>query len=212
MKFSYDFLVSLKNTLYVNLWYAFHLLVVFQSLSCTWLFKTSWTAAYEDPLSFTVAQNLLKFISIESAMVSNHLILYCPLLLLPSTFLSIKVFPMSWLSASGGQSIGASASASILQISIQDWFPLGWTGWISLQSKGLWRVFSNTTFQKHQFFSAQLSLWSNSHIDTWLLEKSIVLTIKTFVGKVMFLLFTLSRFVIVFLSRSKYLLISWLQS
>ena len=90
MKFSYDFLVSLKNTLYVNLWYAFHLLVVFQSLSCTWLFKTSWTAAYEDPLSFTVAQNLLKFISIEKMMSSNHLILGHPLL--PSIFLSIRVF------------------------------------------------------------------------------------------------------------------------
>jgi len=73
--------------------------------------------------------------------------------------------------ASGGQNIGASASASVLLMNIQDWFPLGWTGWISLQSKGLSRVFSNTTVQKHQFFSAQLSLWSNSHIQTWLLEK-----------------------------------------
>ena len=72
---------------------------------------------------------------------------------------------------SGGQSIGASASASVLPMNIQDWFPLGWTGWISLQSKGLSRVFSNTTVQKHQFFNAQLSLWSNSHIHTWLLEK-----------------------------------------
>jgi len=73
--------------------------------------------------------------------------------------------------ASGGQNIGASASASVLLMNIQDWFPLGWTGWISLQSKGLSRVFSNTTVQKHQFFSAQLSLWSNSHIQTRLLEK-----------------------------------------
>ena len=67
--------------------------------------------------------------------------------------------------------LGISALASVLPMNIQDWFPLGWTGWISLQSKGLSRVFSNTTVQKHQFFSAQLSLWSKSHIHTWLLEK-----------------------------------------
>ena len=73
--------------------------------------------------------------------------------------------------AFGGQSIGVSASASVLPMTIQDWFPLGWTGWISLQSKGLSRVFSNTTVQKHQFFGAQLSSQSNSHIHTWLLEK-----------------------------------------
>ena len=80
-------------------------------------------------------------------------------------------FPMSGLFASGGQSIGASASASVLPMNIQDWFPLGWTGWISLQSKGLSRVFSNTTVQTHQFYGAQLCLWSNAHIHTWLLEK-----------------------------------------
>ena len=79
-------------------------------------------------------------------------------------------FPMSWLFASGGQSIGA--SASVPPMNIQGWFPLGWTGWISLQSKGLPRVFSSTTIQKHQFFSAQPYLWSNSHICTWLLEKT----------------------------------------
>ena len=81
-------------------------------------------------------------------------------------------FPVSWLFTSGGQNIGTSTSASILPMSIQDWFPLGLTGLISLQSKGLSRVFSNTTVQKHQFFGIQLSLWSNSHIHTWLLEKS----------------------------------------
>ena len=82
-------------------------------------------------------------------------------------------FPLSQFFPSGGQRIGASASASasVLPVNIQDWFPLGWTSWISLQSKGLSRVFSNTTVQKHQFFSAQLSLWSNSHIHSWLLEK-----------------------------------------
>ena len=78
-------------------------------------------------------------------------------------------FQMSQLFTSGSQSIGASASASVLPMNIQDWFPLGWTGWISLQSKGLPRVSSDTTLQKHQFLGAQLSLWSNSHIHTWLL-------------------------------------------
>ena len=80
-------------------------------------------------------------------------------------------FLMTQLFASGGQSIGVSASASVLPMNIQDWFPLGLTGMISLKSKGLSRVFSNTTAQKHQFFSAQLSLYPNSHIHTWLLEK-----------------------------------------
>ena len=80
-------------------------------------------------------------------------------------------FPMSQFFNSGGQTIGVSAWVSILPMNIQDWFPLGWTCWISLQSKGLSRVFSNTTVQKHQFLSAQLSFWSNSHIHTWLLEK-----------------------------------------
>ena len=78
-------------------------------------------------------------------------------------------FQMSWFFASGGQSIGVSASQSVLPMNIQDWFPLGWIGWISLQSKGLSRVFSNTTAQKHRFFNAQLSF--NSQIYTWLLEK-----------------------------------------
>ena len=80
-------------------------------------------------------------------------------------------FPKSQFFASGGKSIGVSTSASVFPMNTQDWSPLGWTGWISLQSKGLSRVFSNTTVQKHQFFSAQLFLGSNSHICTWLLEK-----------------------------------------
>ena len=92
------------------------------------------------------------------------------LLLLPSIFPSISIFS-SELSASGGQSTGASASASVLPMNIQDIFPLGLTGLISLQSKGLSRVFSNTTVQKHQFYGAQFSLQSNSHTHTWLLEK-----------------------------------------
>ena len=104
-------------------------------------------------------------------MPPNHLVLCCPLLFLPSLFLSIRVFSNESPFASGSQSIGASASTSVPPMNIQDWSPLGWTRWISLQSKGLSRVFSNTTVQKHQFFSAQSSLWSNLHICTWLLEK-----------------------------------------
>ena len=80
-------------------------------------------------------------------------------------------FQMSWFFTSGGQNIGVSGSASVLPTNIQDWFSLGLTGWISLKSKELSRVFSNTTVQKHQLFGAQLSWWSNSHIHTWLLEK-----------------------------------------
>ena len=122
------------------------------------------------------------------------------------------LFQWTQFFASGGQSIGASASASVLPMNILDWFPLGWTSWISLQSKGLSRVFSNTTVQKHQFFGAQLSLVQLSH---WYMTtgKTVALTRQTFVGKVMSLLFNaLSRLVIYFLPRSKHFLISWLQS
>ena len=89
----------------------------------------------------------------------------------PQSFPASGSFPMSQLFTSGGQSIGVSASKSVLPTNTQDWPSLGWTGWISLQSKGLSRVFSNTTVQKHQFFSTQLSSQSNSHIHTWPLEK-----------------------------------------
>ena len=89
----------------------------------------------------------------------------------PQSFPALESFPMSQLFAWGGQSIGVSASASVLPMNTQDWSPLGWTGWISLQSQGLSRVFSNTTVQKHQFFTAQLSSPSNSHIHMWPLEK-----------------------------------------
>ena len=88
----------------------------------------------------------------------------------PQSFSASGSFEMSQLFTSGGPNIGVSASTSVLPVNTQDWSPLGWTGWISLQSKGLSRVFSNTTVQKHQFFGAQLSLQSKSHIHTWLLE------------------------------------------
>ena len=152
--------------------------------------------------------------SIESVMSSNHLILYCPLLLLPLIFPSIGVFSNEWVFCirwpkywSFSFSISPSSEYSGLNSFRMDWCL------ISLQSKGLSRVFSNTTVQEHQFFDSRLSLQSDSHIHSWLLEKTIALTRQTFVGKVMSLLFNmLSRLVINFLRRSKHLLISWLQS
>ena len=111
-----------------------------QSLSHVHLFVSPGTAACQASLCMTNTSRLLKLMSIDSVMPSNHLILYHPLLLLPWILPSIRVF------------------ASVLLMNIQDWFPLGWIGWISLQSKGLSRVFSNITVQKHQFFGAQLSL------------------------------------------------------
>ena len=131
---------------------------------------TPWIAAHQASLSIIKSQSPPKPMSIESVVPSNHLILCFPLLLLPSVFPRIRVFsnksalhirwPKYW-------SFSFNISPSNEQ---PDWSPLGWTGWISLQSKGLSRVFSNTTVQKYQFFGTQLSLWSNSHIHTWLLE------------------------------------------
>ena len=137
-----------------------------QSLSRVQLFATPWTAARQASPSITISQSLLKLMAIESVMPSNHLFL-CHPLLLPSIFPSIRVFSYESIL----QSTGVSASASVLPMNIQDWFPSGWTGWISFLTKGLSRVFSNTTVQKHQFFSIQLSSQSNSHIHTWPLEK-----------------------------------------
>ena len=142
-----------------------------QLLSRVRLFATPWTTAHQASLSITNSWSLPKLLSIESVMPSSHLILCRPLLLLPSIFPSLLgSFKMSQLFISDGQSIGVSPSISVLPMNTQDWSPWGWTGWISLQSKGLSRVFSNTTVQKHQFFSTLPSLWSNSHIHTWLLE------------------------------------------
>ena len=142
-----------------------------QSLSRVWLFATPWIAACQASLSITNSPSSLRLRSIESVMPSSHLILCRPLLFLPSVFPASGSFPMSQLFAAGSQSIGVSASASVLPMNTQNWFPLGWTDWISLQFKGLSRVFSSTTVQKHQFFGAKLSSQSNSHIHTWPQEK-----------------------------------------
>ena len=129
-----------------------------QLLSHVQLYETPWTVVSQASLAITKSRSWLKFMFIESVIPSNHLILWRLLLLLPSIFPSIRVFPVSQFFASGGQRIGASALASVLPMNIQDWFPLGWTSFISLQCKGLSRIFSNTTIQNHQFFGTQLSL------------------------------------------------------
>ena len=133
---------------------------------------TPWTAARQASLSFTISRRLLKLMYVESMMPSNHLILCRPLLFLASVFPSIRVFFSEWLFSSGIQSIGASASASVLPMNIQGWFPLGWTGWISLQSKGLSRVFSSTTAQKHHIFPGCVC-W-RSHNDTELMSLQVL--------------------------------------
>ena len=140
--------------------------------SRVWLFATPWTATHQTSLSITSSLSLLKFMSIKSVMPSNHLILCVPFSSCLQSFPASRPFLMSRLFASGGQSIGASASATVLPVNIQDWFPLGLTDLISLQSKGLSRVFSNTTVQKHQFFGAQPSLWvqlslAQGHTKVW---------------------------------------------
>ena len=149
------------------------MIIVVQSLSRVRLFVTPCTACSMP--GFPVLYYFLKFVQTHVHWVSDVIQPSHPLssrpLSPPSVFPSIRLFLMSWLFISGSQSIGVWASASVLPKNIQDWFPLGLIGWLSLLSKGLSRVFSNTTVQKHQFFGSQLSLWSNSHIHTWLLEK-----------------------------------------
>ena len=147
---------------------------IVQSVRCLWLLATPWTCStpglpcpslspgicsHSCPLSPWCHPTISSFVAPFSS---------CP----PQSFPASGSFPVSWLFTSGGQSNGPSASASVLPMTIQDWFPLGWTGWIFLQSKGLSRVFSSTTVQKHQSFSAQPSLWSNSHMCAWLLAKA----------------------------------------
>ena len=141
-------------------------------LSYVRYFVTPWTAACQASLSITNSQSLHKLMPIEldgwAIQPSHHLSSLSP----PAFNLSQHQGLFQWVSSSHqmAQSIGVSAS-SVLPMNIQDWFPLGWTSWISLQSKGLSRVFSNTTVQKHQFFGTQLSSQSNSYIHTWLLDK-----------------------------------------
>ena len=153
-----------------------------QLLSCVWLFATAWTRVRQGSLSITNSQSLLKLI--ESVMPSNHLI-HCHSLLLLQSFPGSGSFHMSQFFASGGQSTRVSAWGSVLPMNIQDWFPLWLTGWISLQSKGLSRVFSNTTFQKHQFFLySAFFIVQLSHPNTTT-RKTIALTRQTFASKVM---------------------------
>ena len=135
-------------------------------LSHVQLFVTPWTVACQASLSITNSWSLLKFMSIESVMPFYHLTFCRPLLLPPSLFPSIRVFSSESDLRIRWPNIGASPSASVLQVNIQDSSPLRWTGWISLQSKGLSTVFSSITVQKHPFLGAQPSLWSNSHIHT----------------------------------------------
>ena len=164
----------LVNILWLRYWSTIPWLNSVQSLSRVQLFVTPWTAAHQASQSIINSQSLLKLMSIKSVMlstISSSVITFSSYL---QSFPASGSFSFSPFYASGGQSIGA--SASVLPMNIQDWFALGLTGLISLQSKGLSRVFSNTTIQKHQFLGAQLSLWSNSHIHTWLLEKRGTLT------------------------------------
>ena len=143
-----------------------------QSLSSVWLFETPRTSSTPRPpgpsptpgaYSSSCPLSLWCHPITSSSVIpfSSHL----------QSFPASGSFEMGQFFTSGGQSIGVSASTSVLPMNTQDWFPLGWNGWVSLQSKGLSRVFSNTTVQKYQFFGAQLYLYSNSHIHTWLLEK-----------------------------------------
>ena len=138
--------------------------------SNVWLFVTTWTAAHQAFLPLTISRS---FPSSCPLTRWCHWTISSSVTLFSFCIQSFPVsgsFPMSWLLASGGQSIGASASASVLPMSIQGWFSLRLTGWISLLSRGLSRVFSNTTVWKHQFFSALPSSLSCSHIHTWRLE------------------------------------------
>ena len=129
-------------------------------LSHVQLFATSWTAACQAPLSFTISQCWLSFMSIESVMYLTISSSAAPFSFCLQSFLASGSFPVSQLFASGGQSIGASASVSVLLKNTHGLFPLGLTNLFSLLSKGLSRVFSSTTIQKHQFFGFQSSLWS----------------------------------------------------
>ena len=136
----------------------FRIIQSVQSLSHVRLLVTPWTTACQALLSTISSWSLLKLMPIELVMPFNHVVLCHPLLLPPSILPSFRVFSNESVLHIREQSIGVSASTSVLLMNIQDWFPLGWTGWISFLPEGLSRVFSNTTVQKYQFFSTQLSL------------------------------------------------------
>ena len=138
-----------------------------QSLSHVWLFATPWAAACQASLSITISRSWLKFMSIKLVMPSNHRVFCSSFSFCLQSFPASGSLPMSWLFTSGGQNIGASASVSVLPMNIQGWFPLELT---SLLSKGLSGVFSSTAIRKHHFSGTQPSLWSSSHLYTWLLE------------------------------------------
>ena len=142
-----------------------------QSLSHVQLFAMPWIAACQASLSITNSWSSLRLMSIESVMPSSHLIFCHPLLLLPPIPPSITVFSNESTLCMRWPKYWSFSFSIIPSKEIQGWSPSEWTGWISLQSKGLSRVFSNTTVQKHQFFGPQLSSQSNSHIHTWPLEK-----------------------------------------
>ena len=157
---SFSFVNTIKTRRRCRLCFHFfpdsHACTVDQSGSCVRPFVSPW--AHQTSLSFTTSRSLLKPMSIELVMPSNQLILYCPYSFCLQSFLASGSLPVSWLFSSGGQSIVASTSASVLPMNTQGWFPLGLTGWVALPSKGLSGVFSNTTVKKDQFFDTQPSL------------------------------------------------------
>ena len=155
------FLLPWNASLYILATFLLGFFVVVQSLSSVRLFATPWTAAHQVCLSITVSWSLLKLMSTVSVTPFNHLVLWCPLFLLPSIFPSIRVF------SNESTLLIRWPKYHSFSISPSNEYP----GLFPLQSKGLSRVFYNTTVQKHQFFGTQLSLWSKSHIHTWLLEK-----------------------------------------
>ena len=185
---------------------------VVQLLSHVQPFASPWTVAHQASQSFTVSR-----VCSNSCTLSQwcHPIIssVIPFSSCPQSFLASGSFPVNWLFASDGQTIGASASASVLPVNIQGSFPLGLSGWFPLLTKGLSRVFSRTTIQKHQLFGTQPSLWSQLSHPYMITGKTKALTIQKFVSKVISLFLNmLSRFVIAFLPKSKHLLILWLQS
>ena len=147
------------------LWQILDILLLFSR----WVMSDSLDPMYFSTPSLPVPHHLLEFTQFHVNWIDGDI--SAALFFSLQSFPASGSFPMSWLFASEGQSIGASTSASVLPVNIQGWFPLGLTGLISLQYKELSRAFSNTVVWKHQFFGAQPSLWSNSHIHTWLLEK-----------------------------------------